>query len=116
MSSGEAEFYGLVKSGSRSIGTRNLCRDLGFEMHGEIFLEVTTDSAAAKSIAARRGVGKARHLETGSLRLQAAVAAKCFAFSEPDGETNPPDLLTKFVDAGTLPRHLAALRGLVLPT
>ena len=72
-------------------------------------MEVTTDSAAAKGIAVRRGVGKVRHLETGSLWLHAAVAAKRFVLSKVDGRRNPSVLLTKFVDAGTLQWHLAAL-------
>ena len=110
LSSGEAEFYGLVKTGSRSIGTHNLCKDLGFEIYGSTTLEVSTDSVAAKGIAVRRGVGKVRHLETGSLWVQAAVAAGRFTLVKVDGYKNPPDIMTKHVDAVTLQRHLATLR------
>ena len=110
LSSGEAEFYGLVKTGSRAIGIHNLCKDLGFLLWGELTLEVSTDSSAAKGVAVRRGVGKIRHLETGSLWVQAAVAAKRFALSKVDGTKNEADLMTKFIDRATLVRHLAALR------
>ena len=109
LSSGEAEFYGLVKTGSRAIGVHSLCVDLGFNMFGELLLEVSTDSSAAKGVAVRRGVGKLRHLETGSLWVQAAVAAKRFILSKVDGKKNEADLMTKFVDRATLVRHLQAL-------
>ena len=109
LSSGEAEFYGLVKTGSRAIGIHNLCHDLGFHLWGELALEVSTDSSAAKGVAVRRGVGKIRHLETGSLWIQTAVAAKRFELTKIDGKKNEADLMTKFVDRVTLARHLQAL-------
>ena len=57
----------------------------------------------------RRGVGKIRHLETGSLWIQTAVAAKRFELTKVDGKKNEADLMTKFVDRVTLARHLQAL-------
>ena len=86
-----------------------MCKDLGFEMYGEISLLVTTDSAAALGIAVRRGVGKVRHLETGALWVQAAIEAKRFEIGKVDGKKNTSDLMTKAVDRETLSRHLVAL-------
>ena len=52
-SSGEAEFYALVKCGSVAIGIRNMLADLGINVK----IRVSTDASAAKGITARRGAG-----------------------------------------------------------
>jgi len=108
-SSGEAEYYALVKAGSRAIGFKGLTEDLGFHIHGPVDLQIDTDSAAAKGIAVRRGVGKVRHLEVGTLWLQAAVAANKSTIKKIDGKVNPGDLCTKGVDGVTMQRHLQRL-------
>ena len=60
LSSGEAEFYGLVKASGAGLGHRRLLKDLGLDMP----LCVWTDSSAALGIATRSDLGKLRHLET----------------------------------------------------
>ena len=109
LSSAEAEYYGLVKAGSRAIGIINLARDFGFDLYNHLDLELLSDSSSAIGISVRRGVGKVRHLETGALWLQAAVSAKRFAVKKVDGKKNVADILTKYVDRETLTRHLVAL-------
>ena len=59
LSSGEAEYYGLVKSGSQGLGIRALLGDLGV---GRTVI-LNTDASAAIGIASRRGLGKFRHSE-----------------------------------------------------
>jgi len=54
LSSGEAEYYGLVKGASLAMGTRSLIADLGINMG----IRVRADSTAAKGIASRTGLGK----------------------------------------------------------
>ena len=108
-SSAEAEYYGLVKAGSRAIGIINLARDFGFESIGELSLGLLSDSSSAIGVSVRRGVGKIRNLETGALWLQQAVAMKRFSVSKVDGKKNIADIMTKFVDKATLQRHLVAL-------
>jgi hypothetical protein len=54
LSSGEAEYYGLVKGASQAIGLRSLLGDLGVDAE----ICVNTDASAAKGIASRRGLGK----------------------------------------------------------
>ena len=49
LSSGEAEFYGIVKGASIGLGIRSILADLGTSAK----IEVLTDSSAAKSIACR---------------------------------------------------------------
>ena len=55
-SSGEAEYYALVKMGSQLLGTRSMLADLGIT----IKLRIRTDASAAQGIAARRGLGTSR--------------------------------------------------------
>ena len=59
LSSGEAEFYALVKRGSVVLGIRNMLSDLGVKVK----IRISTDASAAKGITARRGAGKLRHIE-----------------------------------------------------
>ncbi len=66
LSSGEAEFYGIVEAGSHGLGVAGVFRDLGLEFG----LQVNTDSVAAKSICSRSGAGKVRHLDVRELWIQ----------------------------------------------
>ena len=54
LSSGEAEYYGIVKGSSIAIGQRGLLQDLRVKVD----IRVHTDASAANGIASRRGVGK----------------------------------------------------------
>ena len=68
LSSGEAEYYGLVKSGSQGlrIRIRALLGDLGV---GRTVI-LNADASAAIGIASRRGLGKVRRIEVSQLWLQ----------------------------------------------
>ena len=105
LSSAEAEFYGNVKTASRLIGIGGLARDLGFEFE----LEQLTGSSAAQGILARRGTGKIKHLETHTLWLQRAVAAKQLSIGRVPGVSNGADIGTKFLPEGTIAKLLAIL-------
>ena len=109
LSSAEAEYYGLVKAGSRAIGLYNLAKDLGFELYGTFDLELQTDSSSALGVTARRGVGKIRHLETGALWLQQAVSQRKFLVSKIDGKINPADALTKYLAGDDLMANMKSL-------
>ena len=52
LSSGEAEFYGLVKAAGAGLGHQSLMKDVGVELP----VSVWTDSSAALGIASRSGV------------------------------------------------------------
>ena len=54
LSSGEAEYYGLVRGGAQGLGVISLLKDLGIVPK----LKLKTDATVAKSIASRRGLGK----------------------------------------------------------
>ena len=68
-SSGEAEYYALVRACSEALGMQSVMRDLGWEAK----IVVHIDSSAAKSVASRTGLGKLRHIEVKFLRAQEFV-------------------------------------------
>jgi hypothetical protein len=101
LSSGEAEYYGMVKGASLGLGLKALMGDLGIDHK----LRVRTDASAAKGIATRKGLGKVRHIEVNQLWLQDRVAAGEVEIMKVKGEINWADALTKHVDGDSLKRH-----------
>ncbi len=91
LSSGEAEFGGVVRAAGQGLGYQSLLRDLGVDVP----LRVWTDSSAAIGICSRQGLGKLRHLDTQTLWVQQAVRTGRVDLRQIDGEENPADLLTK---------------------
>ena len=91
MSSGEAEYYAVVKAAAEALGVQALALDMGFETEVAIYL----DANAAKAIASRSGVGKVRHMEVRYLWVQDAVARRRFTLKKIHGKTNPADVFTK---------------------
>ena len=111
LSSGEAEYYGMVKGASVGLGIRALMKDLGWEYHKSI--EVKTDASAAIGIASRIGVGKVRHIEVNQLWLQSKVLSKDLVITKVDGGLNIADALTKAVDATKLRAHIVGVGAVV---
>ena len=101
-STGEAEYYGLVKGGSNSLGMKALMSDLGVDVK----LKLKSDASAAIGIASRRGLGKIRHLEVSQLWLQQKVANGDLELIKVNGGDNLADALTKHLGAGDLQRHM----------
>ena len=91
LSSGEAEFAGVIRGAGQGLGYQALLRDVGVELP----LRVWTDSSAAIGICSRQGLGKLRHLDTHTLWVQQAVRTKRIDLRKVPGERNPADLLTK---------------------
>ena len=52
-SSGDAEYYGLVKGASQGLGFKSMFNEAGVEVE----VVVKTDASAAKAVATRRGMG-----------------------------------------------------------
>ena len=107
LSSGEAEFYGLVKAAGAGLGHQSLLRDMGLDMP----VCVWTDSSAALGIATRSGLGKLRHLETHTLWVQDKVRTGAIAVRKVAGEVNPADLFTKHLPSKDKIHQLTALFG-----
>ena len=106
LSSGEAEYYAALKGASQALGFQSMLRDIGVNTTVTLF----SDSSAARGIIHRTGLGKLRHLETGYLWLQAAVAKKRLSVRKVNGAENPADLFTKFLSSGDMWKHLEYLQ------
>ena len=91
LSSGEAEFAGVIRGAGQGLGYQALLKDVGIELP----LRVWTDSSAAIGISSRQGLGMLRHLDTHTLWIQQAVRTKRVDLRKVLGERNPADLLTK---------------------
>ena len=107
LSSGEAEFYVLVKASGAGLGHQSLMRDLGLNLP----VCVWTDSSAALGIATRSGLGKLRHLETHTLWVQEKVRTGAIVVRKVAGEVNPADLFTKHLPSKDKIHQLTALFG-----
>ena len=106
LSSGEAEYYALVKGGSIGIGVCSMLSDFGIVMDSRGFL--STDSTAAKGICNRRGLGKVRHIDVNMLWLQDRVQRGHSIIKKVSGESNISDALTKYLNVAKMSAHLAS--------
>ena len=102
LSSGEAEYYGLVKGASVALGVRSMLGDMGVTVR----VRVSTDASAAKGIASRRGLGKVRHIEVHQLWVQERVASGEVEVRKVDGKSNLADALTKHVGSEGIRVHM----------
>ena len=91
LSSGEAEYYGVVRATGIGLGLQALLGDVGVCLP----FRVWTDSEAAMGTAGRQGLGKLRHLECRSLWLQRRLQRSEFRLLMVNGKENPADLFTK---------------------
>ena len=85
LSSGEAEFYGVVRGSAMGLGFLSLLADLGVKLP----LRVWTDSTASKGICARQGLGKIRHLDAQELWVQQRIRNGELGLYKVAGEENP---------------------------
>lgn len=102
LSSGESEYYGLVRGASVALGTRGLLEELGAPLR----VTVHADASAAIGIAQRRGVGKVRQIEVHQLWLQDRVSRGDIRIRKVDGNHNPADALTEHVEGHKVRSHM----------
>ena len=102
LSSGEAEYYGMVKCTSVAIGIRSLLQDMNIERK----VRVKTDASAAKGMAQRKGIGKVRHIEVNQLWVQEKIASGEIEVEKVPGLTNLADVLTKYETQEKMKYHL----------
>ena len=102
LSSGEAEYYGLVKGASQGIGVKNMMSEYGVETK----VTVKTDASAAKGIASRRGSGKVRHIEVSQLWVQNKVAQGVLKIQKIATSENLADHLTKYLGQEGVASHM----------
>ena len=92
LSSAESEMYAAASGACDSVlmvGILKWMFDAFFQIH--LYL----DSAAARGIINRRGVGRVRHLSCRGLWLQERMADGSLVVSPVSGTTNPADIGTK---------------------
>ncbi len=104
LSSGESEFYGILKVATMGLGMKDLPGDLGVQVKAQ----VNTDLSAAKSIASRRTIGRVRHIEVRELWAQDRVAKGELSVAKVKGEENVADGLTKHVDRQKMEQYVEA--------
>ena len=107
LSSGEAEYYALVKAASVSIGIESLMKELGIDLGNPI--ELNSDASAAIGISNRIGSGKVRHIEVTQLWLQEKVLNGKIALNKVGTDENLADALTKGGDASVISTHVAGV-------
>ena len=108
-SSGEAEYYALIKAAAEGLGIQALAEDLGWKLKLRIFV----DSSAAKSIAARIGLGRVRHMEVKYLWAQEAQKKGRFLVRKMPGDQNSADVLTKPMSITDMSDKLREVGGYV---
>ena len=107
LSSGEAEYYGLVKGGAAGLGHQAIMSDLGINFPVRLW----TDSSAALSIAKRSGLFRIRHLDTHTLWLQEKVRTKAVEVRKVKGAENPAALFTKHLPSKAKVHELVRMFG-----
>ncbi|CAK0892530.1 unnamed protein product [Prorocentrum cordatum] len=105
LSSGESEYYALVKGGSVGLGLHSLFADWGLDLK----VELASDSSAARGHVQRRGLGKMRHVQSRYLWIQERVGKGDISIAAVPGKNNVADVLTKSVGGSLLRRHMATL-------
>jgi hypothetical protein len=90
-SSAEAELYALTRAACQSKGLQSLCTDLGIQNKVVLY----ADSTAAIAIAARTGLGKAKHIAIQDLWIQGEVKADRVEILKVGTDHNRADLMTK---------------------
>ncbi|CAK0899207.1 unnamed protein product [Prorocentrum cordatum] len=93
LSSGESEYYALVKGGSVGLGLHSLFADWGLDLK----VELASDSSAARGHVQRRGLGKMRHVQSRYLWIQERVGKGDLSIAAVPGKNNVADVLTKRV-------------------
>ena len=105
MSSAEAEYYAMVEGAARTLGLQSMLREVGVEVN----IVLQTDSAAAKSYASQRGLGRMRHIEVKDLWLQEATCRGRLKLRKVEGKSNPADMFTKYLSRKELEDGCAKL-------
>ena len=100
LSSAEAELGGIIRGATQGLGCQSLASDLGLQTPLKIF----SDASAAIGICRRRGLGKVRHISVADLWIQERLKSQDFSLEKIPGQSNPADMLTKFIDRPTINR------------
>ena len=116
LSSGEAEYYALLKGAADGLKMVAMAEDFGIKLGMEVSsktdpppLEIASDSTSALAFAQRRGLGRQKHVMTRYLWLQDAIHKRRVKVRKVATKLNIADPLTKAVSGQTMERHLRAM-------
>ena len=102
LSSGQAEYYGIVKGASIGIGLKSMLGYFGVEVK----IRINPDASAAKGIANRRGLGKVRHIAVNQLWIQDRVVNADIEIIKINGKEKIADIFTKHVNSEDIRVHM----------
>ena len=102
LSSGEAEYYSMVKGGSVGLGVQAMLTEIGVSLN----LVLKCDASAAVGIVMRRGLGRVRHIDLSQLWLQEKVAQGGLKVHKVKTDENKSDALTKYLGVQETEKHL----------
>ena len=110
LSTGESEYYAMVKTAAEGLGVQSGIFDLGTDLE----LRTWSDSSAAIGVANRQGTGsKLKHVESRYFWLQYAVKAQRLKIMKEKGTENSSDMMTKYL-AWPVLEKLMGLAGMVI--
>ena len=105
LSSGEVEYYDVVRAAGKGLGQQALFLDAGVNLG----LRIWTDSMAGMGTSGHQGLGTFRHLECHSLWLQQRLRRKAFELRTVPGKQNPADLFTKHLECAQKSENLVRM-------
>jgi hypothetical protein len=105
LSSGEAEYYGLVSCISNVLGEVAIAKDFGILLKGHVWMDAT----AGIAIGSRRGLGKVKHIDTVFLWCQEYVVSGRISVGKKHTSEMLADILTKAVTEVLMRRMLEGL-------
>ena len=102
LSSGEAEYYGLVSAASQMLGLQSILLDWGWKFNCHVWMDAT----AGIAIGSRRGLGRVKHIDTVFLWVQEIVGSNRVKLGKRGANEMLADMLTKPVSAKIMNRHM----------
>ena len=105
LSSGESEFYAIVKGTALVLSMAALLAEWDYP----VTCAVSSDSSAARGTCSRRGLGKLRHVQTRYLWVQERVQRKEVVIDAVGTHHNVSDMCTKTLPADVVQRHMSAM-------
>ena len=105
LSSGEAEYHGLVSIVAALLGSSSLAADWGIRLKPLAFMDAT----AGISIGSRKGLGRLKHIDTVFLWCQEVVASGRVKIAKKHTSEMVADVLTKPVTQPLMEQMVEAM-------
>ena len=105
LSTGEAEYYGLISTASTALGEQAMMADWGVKLS----VNIAMDASAGISIGSRQGLGKVKHIDTCYLWVQEIVDEGRIRLKKVNTQDMLADLMTKPLDGQTATKLLGRM-------